>query len=272
MSVSVQRKKEIARVAYEAYAAYGRLLGDDYHLSWEEAGEDLQAIVLVTVERYLKNPELTVEEGHNQWVAEMLANDWVFAEDKSVDLKTHPLLVAYDELSVEQQAKSHILKSIITSMATIPEMEIADKVVTKEVGRMPVKYIGKRDSYTDGLYKTGLTWKKGETIMVEDGRAVMLLKHPDQYELGEISKIVPVSDGGVNSVALETKADNEKKDDDAEADNIQELKDTVSQMGDVEAVKAFAFEKFAGKKLHHNVGLETAKTQVIQLIDQFGVE
>ena len=49
-------------------------------------------------------------------------------------------------------------------------------------GRSPVRYIGKRAEYRDGAYDTGITWVRGETKMVPEDTAKLMLRHADQYE------------------------------------------------------------------------------------------
>lgn len=52
-----------------------------------------------------------------------------------------------------------------------------------------IKYVGKKDSKTDAT--TGLTWKQGETLMVEDGKAARLLAHPDVWADVTGKKVIP---------------------------------------------------------------------------------
>lgn len=122
----------------------------------------------------------------------------------------------------------------------------------------PIKYVGHRAEYREGAYGSGIVFQQGETISVEDALAVKLLRHPDVYQMGEAQEAT-ASVAGVNG---------EKKQDDD--DPAQELRDSVGNM------TKGALEGFA--KTHFNVDLDKRKsvgdlrTQVIGLIDQFGVE
>lgn len=270
LKISEERKLEIARVAHEVNAAYCRSIGDDSQLSWDDASDELKASCLAGVTMNLENSEATPESNHESWMKERLENDWILGDEKSEELKTHPLLIPYDELPVEQRAKDYIFKALINSMSTMPEVKVAEKVVTEEVGMTPVRYIGKRERYTDGMYRTGLTWDKGETLMVPTEKANMLLTHKDQYERGGISKIVPGSE--VKTKKAAKKSAKKKETETSEEECRQEARDMINQMQDVAAVKDYAFKNFAGKKLHHNIGLVKAKADVLVMIDQFGVE
>ena len=123
----------------------------------------------------------------------------------------------------------------------------------------PIKYIGKRPTYRDGAYGSGLVFTQGETVNVEDDDlARKLLRHKDVYVAGD-------ADQASATVA----AGSAKKDDGAE-DDAQDTRDAIANMTKA-ALKDYA-------KTHFSVDLDPHKSvaeqrmQVVGLFDQFGVE
>jgi hypothetical protein len=114
----------------------------------------------------------------------------------------------------------------------------------------PIKYQGKRPSYTDALY-SHLTFQQGESILVPDDVAAKMLKHPDQYILGDkkTAKSVDVAP---------PKAE----------EDTQDLRDAILQMNSA-ALLDIAKNDY-GINLDVKRPVATLRQQVVQLVDQFG--
>lgn len=122
----------------------------------------------------------------------------------------------------------------------------------------PIKYIGKRPTYREGTYGSGLVFAQGETVNVEDDvLARKLLRHPDVYVVG------------VAKEATATAAAVAKKDDDAE-DDAQTTRDLIANMTK-ETLKDYAKAHF-GVSLDQRKSVAEQRAQVTGLFDQFGVE
>ena len=59
---------------------------------------------------------------------------------------------------------------------------MADKFV-------PVRYIGKKDSYRDHLYGTGITWQKGEMQLVPGYLFDRFMSHADMFQDARVGKM-----------------------------------------------------------------------------------
>lgn len=124
---------------------------------------------------------------------------------------------------------------------------------------IPVKYVGKRDSYADGTYGTRIVWAKGETQLVPADKAELMLRHPDVYVKGETTK-----DTSVAKVEEPKKKDKKE----SEEDQAQELRDAV------QAMNKAALQQYA--KTNFQIDLDKSKpvaalrSEVIGLIDQYG--
>jgi len=130
-------------------------------------------------------------------------------------------------------------------------------------GYVPIRYIGRRDIHTDNLYGTGLTWMKGETKLVTEAQASMLLKHADVYEPGEFDE----ETGSVPPPA--SNADDDKVD---EEDAHQDVRDAISQMTGKRQVLKFIKETF-GIKVEDSAkkSVDALKSEAISMVDQFGL-
>ena len=103
----------------------------------------------------------------------------------------------------------------------------------------PIKYIGKRPTYIDGMYGTHTAFVQGETVMVDSDIAAKMLRHPDQYELGKAKGAAP---------AVEPTAEKPVKEDEA----TQDLRDQINIM-DKDSLETFA-------KNHFRIDLDKRKS------------
>lgn len=120
----------------------------------------------------------------------------------------------------------------------------------------PIKYVGKRPTYIDGMYGTHTAFVQGETVMVDSAIAAKMLRHPDQYELGKAKGAAP---------AVEQPAEKPVKEDEA----TQDMRDQINIM-DKDSLKQMAWERYQ-QKFAGNPSVETLRAKVTQLVDQFGV-
>ncbi len=132
------------------------------------------------------------------------------------------------------------------------------KAATQDIpaGFWPVEYIGPRPSYTDGLYGTRIFWEAIGAVQLvpESIAAKMVSVNKDVYRLGDYA--------GQSAPVLAAKPDTQ------EQDNRQEL-DTVIQTMDKVALEGYARQNF-GRELDRRNSLDSLRSQVKMLVDQFG--
>lgn len=110
---------DVARVAHEANRALQIVAGDPaVSPAWDEAPawQRESAVHGVQKARMGMGPAAL----HEEWCAYKRAEGWVFGPVKDPEAKTHPCLVAYDDLPAEQQAKDHLFAAIVTVLSDPP--------------------------------------------------------------------------------------------------------------------------------------------------------
>jgi hypothetical protein len=107
----------IARVAHELNHAYCVAIGDTGSCEWEDAPNWQRTAACQGVEFALANPDATPEMSHESWMAQKVKDGWVFGVTKDGNAKTHPCLVPYMQLPLEQRVKDHLFKGIVRAVA-----------------------------------------------------------------------------------------------------------------------------------------------------------
>ena len=258
-------REEVAQICHEANRAYCLAIGDDSQLPWEECPDWQKESALMGVDLHASGEDHGPEVSHESWMAQKLADGWVYGKVKDAEKKEHPCLVPFAELPVEQQAKDYIFAAIVRTAVLFvePEKEKAAPPSAEKAyapyGHTKIKYIGRREPHRDATYETG-EWTIGMVKDVPDAVALKMLKHPDVY--------CAPADEQDEAALIEKVEINEKKDDE-EAD--QNARDAIAAMATKEAVAAYAMNNF-GMKIPKTLSLENMKTQATMLVDQYGAK
>ena len=124
-------------------------------------------------------------------------------------------------------------------------------------GKSPVRYIGKRAEYRDGAYDTGIIWARGETKMVPENKANLMLRHADQYEPGE------TEGAGVPDIVEPDMDEDTEEDEDL-------IRDSIILMDRKAKLMEFAKTNF-NMHLNPNKKVVDLQRECIRLVDQFGM-
>lgn len=142
------------------------------------------------------------------------------------------------------------------------------------VSNVAVKYIGRREEYTDRLYGTGLAFTPGQVREVPEQISRKFLRHADLFER---TVAVPEQkqekgtkkDSSTDDTAAKLELAEKKKQAEQEATNrLQDLHDQVNTM-EKDALQEFALTKYQ-QKVPKNLSLDNMRSRVIGLIDQYG--
>ena len=136
------------------------------------------------------------------------------------------------------------------------------------IGTTTITFIGRRDSYRDRLYGSGLTFDKGQSRTVPSTLARQFLRHPDTFSVAEKQAKATAKAKDDTASVLEQAAI-EKQEQDKSQFDLQGLYDQVAIM-DKEGLAHFALVNYR-HEMDKRTALPTMREQVIGLIDQFGV-
>lgn len=105
--------EDVARICHEANRGYCEAMGDNSQVPWEEAEQWQRDSAINGVQFHSVTPNSTPEDSHNNWLQEKVDGGWVYGEIKDATLKTHPCMLPYADLPVEQRAKDYIFVAIV---------------------------------------------------------------------------------------------------------------------------------------------------------------
>lgn len=108
-------REQIARVCHEVNRAYCAALGDQSQPAWGDAPQWQRDSAMLGVALHSEN-DVGPEGSHESWMAQKVADGWVYGEAKDADAKTHPCIVPFDQLPREQQAKDFIFRAVVHAL------------------------------------------------------------------------------------------------------------------------------------------------------------
>ena len=138
----------------------------------------------------------------------------------------------------------------------------------------PIKYIGRKPSYTDFVHGSKLTFEPGQVRLIpDDSLARKFLRQVDIFERGD-----PVQEQAPTTTTTEPPKDDtltqleavqKEKDQANELDKQRnDLLDQIRVM-DRSQLDILANDRW-GQKLHSRLSLENARARVLQFVDQYG--
>lgn len=165
--------------------------------------------------------------------------------------------VALDEGTKGNDILDEVVIEAVIGVLLGHKVEVVDMAGKK---RVPVQYIGKRRTYTDGLFDTGL-WNYGDVKLVSISTATKMLEHADVYIPGEEEESVDVVD-----------IDDKKVADDQESERIEQTRNLVAKMTRKAAVVSFVAENYNGLQIPAEfTKLDDMKAFATQQIDRYGI-
>ena len=108
---------QIAQVAHQVNMAYCASQGDNSQKTWEEAPEWQRTSAINQVRFHLDNPDAALSHTHDSWMKEKVESGWVYGPQKDENKKTHPCIVPYEDLPIEQKAKYCLFSAVVRTFA-----------------------------------------------------------------------------------------------------------------------------------------------------------
>ena len=283
----------IAMLCHSINAAYCLSQGDESHLPWEQAPDELKKSIEYVVKLHLDNPDTTPEQSHESWLKEKEAQGWTYGEVKDFEAKTHPCFKPYAELPAEQKAKDYLFKAVVNLARDLPDpsdvQDLSAEIVKLQQKLQNVKsqpaaqttaqaapavgvticYKANRDTWTDNLYGTQLVFQRGVPRTVPSNLAQKFLSHPEFERVEDVVLTEQASTQDDTQQILDEQAKKKQQ-----ADEAEELKSA-----EIQAVRGFRtkdtlikyVEERYKEKLDSNLKLDELKQVAVDKIHQFGV-
>jgi hypothetical protein len=106
----------IAKVCHDTNKGFCKAIGDTSQKSWDKAPDNIKQSAIDGVKFHLANPRVSPKQTHDNWKKFKVEDGWVYGEVKDAEKKTHPCIVSFDKLPLEQKAKDYIFKAIVQSL------------------------------------------------------------------------------------------------------------------------------------------------------------
>lgn len=282
----------IAQVAHLINAAYCLSLGDASVPTWEEAGEQHQNSLIFGVEMHIANPDATPEQSHESWLAQKVADGWVYGEVKDAEKKTHPCCRPYDELPPEQKSKDYLFRSVVHALKDLPDVDEAVAAAVAEAlakvpsgqpavalpaasllaGQVAVQYIGRKPVYADHLYGTGLNFEHGQVRNLPANVAQKFLRHGDMFAEAELSEVATTAEAPSDQQDdTDQQLEEARRREALEQEKQNRLHDLRQQIGNMnkDALAEYAMNNYR-QSLDKRASVGTLRQQVIGMVDQYG--
>jgi hypothetical protein len=105
----------IARTCHNINKAYCEGHGDFSQVDFDKAPDWQQSSAIEGVLYAMNNPDATPEDVHNSWMQSKLDDGWSYGKTKDPEAKTHPCLVEYEKLPLQQRIKDSLFSLCVKS-------------------------------------------------------------------------------------------------------------------------------------------------------------
>ena len=105
--------EQVARICHETNRAFCESIGDLSQSPWERAEQWQRDSAIQGVQFKLDNPLAPASAQHDAWCAAKIAAGWKHGDVKDAEAKTHPCLVSYDQLPLDQRIKDFLFVGVV---------------------------------------------------------------------------------------------------------------------------------------------------------------
>ena len=122
---------QVAQVAHQVNMAYCASQGDTSQKPWKEAPEWQRASAIHGVCFHLDNPDAALSHTHDSWMKEKVESGWVYGPQKDENKKTHPCIVPYEDLPIEQKAKDCLFTAVVSALVKYDDDDVTAQYIAK---------------------------------------------------------------------------------------------------------------------------------------------
>lgn len=106
----------IAPVCHAANKAWCEASGDWTQKDWNEAEQWQKDSAIKGVQFRIDNPNAGHDAQHNAWMADKIADGWVYGIKKDAEAKTHFCIVPFEQLPKFQQQKDILFCAVVDAL------------------------------------------------------------------------------------------------------------------------------------------------------------
>lgn len=108
--------EQVAQLVHNLNRDYCWQLGDYSQPPFDQAPDWQVQSAIQGVYFRLRNPGVTPEQMHENWMKQKVEDGWVYGPVKCPDRKLHPCLVPYEQLGPEQKAKDYLFSAVVGAL------------------------------------------------------------------------------------------------------------------------------------------------------------
>jgi len=108
--------ESIAATAHEVNRAFCEGTGDNSQPTWDDAPAWQKDSAIEGVNAIKDGKVTGPGDSHRGWLAHKEAAGWTYGETKDPEAKTHPCMVPFDSLPLDQQAKDHLFFQTVSHL------------------------------------------------------------------------------------------------------------------------------------------------------------
>ncbi len=110
-----------AELAHEANRMYCDSIGDSSQHPWAGTPTLIKNSARQGVLNILDGKVTAPGQSHEEWVKYKTAEGWTHGPVKDIEARTHPCLVPFDQLPLDQQVKDHLFFNLVKAILdTVP--------------------------------------------------------------------------------------------------------------------------------------------------------
>lgn len=106
----------ISKVCHEANRAVCLAAGQPTLPAWEDAPQTARDATKEGVLFCIYNRDASPAQVHQDWYDNLINDGWVYGSEKDYDKKTHPCLIAYENLPYVDRLKDGLFKEIALTL------------------------------------------------------------------------------------------------------------------------------------------------------------
>lgn len=107
---------KIAEIAHEVNRSYCECMGFNVLPEFNKLPTNIRLSIIDGVIFSIQNPSSIPSDFHNNWMKFKVKEGWIYGEIRDDSKKIHNLLVPYDQLPKEHQAKDYIFSTIVKQL------------------------------------------------------------------------------------------------------------------------------------------------------------